>query len=84
MQEMQGLGDNKKMNPLKHFGIKSKFIRSDTKSYNKRDPDDKSFNTPFNHCEDCDEILPLGPETIRAHKGHKLYNYTADGKKVKL
>ena len=22
------------MNPLQHFGIKSKFIRSDTKSYN--------------------------------------------------
>lgn len=43
------------INPLKHFGIKTQFIRGDTKSYSNKCTICGNTTGNYEHCPDCKE-----------------------------
>ena len=70
MQEMQGLGDNKKMNPLQHF------IKKD-KGRNYREPNDFEMEQHADddiHCERCGTKIRYSHGDTELCSACKKYN----------
>jgi len=70
------------MNPLKHFGIKTQFIRGDTKSYNNNNACNICGTSAgdFENCRDCRAQLNLiekNPNSVES----KFYKKELDAKK---
>ena len=66
------------MNPLKHFGVSTEFIRGDTKSYNMRCPEcGKHLTDADAYGHDCE-----APSNDKHSKNLKQYNYRYTGASV--